>query len=190
MAKQWVEQMSAGNLHQSEVWIALQPTIWPTLMSKYQWGKNMSILLNYVLPGIGIPREIVFTPAEYFWLTVKHLYTLQEITRHKNIIVHTDRMAIASQLELSTLEVLQIEVGSMSQLHHIYYDTFLGLATDSLVKNTWQLLMHENDLYLETIPSKLPWERNLLLMEYIGNWASSFHQLLLLNKCPVPIRYY
>jgi hypothetical protein len=27
-------------------------------------------------------------------------------------------------------------------------------------------------------------------MEYIGNWASSFHQLLLLNKCPVPIRYY
>jgi hypothetical protein len=60
--REWVDKMKAGVLTRQEMWVALQSTIWRTLLyplpatnlSKKQCKKIMSILLQFALPTLGI----------------------------------------------------------------------------------------------------------------------------------------
>ncbi len=95
--------MRTGKISKSDAWVALTSTIWSTLMypppalnlTKKQCEFIMSPILNYALPAVGIcrsfPRTIVFSPIKYLGLGIKHLYTLQEISRIKYILLHTYR---------------------------------------------------------------------------------------------------
>jgi hypothetical protein len=90
--------MRTGRISWEEVWLALNFTIMRTLyyplpalnLTKSQCKDIMRPLLFYGLPAIGIcrtfPRDLVFAPALYLGIGIKHLYTVQEISRLKDII--------------------------------------------------------------------------------------------------------
>jgi hypothetical protein len=61
-AKDWVAKLRAGNLSQTEVWVAVQSTIWQTLvypllalnLTRKECEAIMAPLLGFVLPALGI----------------------------------------------------------------------------------------------------------------------------------------
>jgi hypothetical protein len=93
IAKEWVAKMKEGKLSRTKIWVAVQSTVWRTLISplpavnltKQECKQIMGPILNFVLPALGIcrsfPRYIVHAPKEYFGLAIKHLHTIQEIAR-------------------------------------------------------------------------------------------------------------
>jgi hypothetical protein len=115
-AVKWSDAMCTGKISKSDAWVALTSTIWSTLMyplpalnlTKKQCKFIMSPILNYALPAVGIcrsfPRTIVFSPIKYLGLGIKHLYTLQEISRIKDILLHTYRDTTTGRLYRNTTE--------------------------------------------------------------------------------------
>jgi len=103
LAIDWVQKVKQEKLTRTELWVALQSTIWRTLsyplpainLSKTQWKKIMCILLSYALPAMGIcrtfPRAIVFAPEKYLGLGLCHLHTMQEITRVQDLIIASSK---------------------------------------------------------------------------------------------------
>jgi hypothetical protein len=99
LATNWADHMRTGKITRDEVWLALSTTIMRTLsyplpalnLAKKQCEDIMRPLLMHGLPAMGIcrPRDLVFAPALYMGIFFKHLYTLQEIARIKDIILHT-----------------------------------------------------------------------------------------------------
>jgi hypothetical protein len=75
----------------------------------------MSPVLHYALPGMGVcrnsPRVLVFSPPEYSGIRIKHIHTLQEIARIKDIIQHVYDKTTTGKLYHTTLEHLILEVG-------------------------------------------------------------------------------
>jgi hypothetical protein len=97
---QWTDHMRTGRISKNEIWLAFTTTIWRTLcyplpainLSRKQCEKLMTPLLNYVLPALGIcrtfPRNLVFAPLQYMGLGIKHIHTVQDINRLKDILHH------------------------------------------------------------------------------------------------------
>ena len=133
--QQWSEHIAAGRLSKSEMWMAVQSTILRTLayplpalnLSKKEWDGILSPLLATVLPRLGIcrhfPRAMVFAPVKVFGLGFQHLYTIQEITRMKDLVYHTATNMITGRLYRASLELLHIELGSFLPLHCISFST-------------------------------------------------------------------
>jgi hypothetical protein len=106
MARDWVALMREGNLSRSEMWMAVQSTLWRTLiyplpainLMKKECEAIMAPIIEYILPALGIcrnfPRSIVFAPKEFFGLGIQHLHTIQEILRLKDIVQHTFQESI------------------------------------------------------------------------------------------------
>jgi hypothetical protein len=80
----------------------------------------MSPVLHYALPGMGVcrnsPRVLVFSPPEYSGIRIKHIHTLQEIARIKDIIQHVYDKTTTGKLYHTTLEHLILEVGINTNL--------------------------------------------------------------------------
>jgi hypothetical protein len=150
--QQWADEMRTGNISRSEVWLALTTTIWRTLcyslsainLSKEQCEKLMSPLLHYALPTLGVcrtfPRAIIFAPIKYAGLGIKHLHTIQETTRLKDIIAHTTRNTLLGDLYCHSLTILLLKLGLGPELHKIKFDKYDNLATSSLIKSSWGFL--------------------------------------------------
>ncbi len=95
---------------QAETWLDITSTIWRTLsypfpasnLTKQQCEAIMFPILQYGLPAMGIcryiPRKLVFAPTKYMGLGMQHLYTVQEISRLKDIIDHTYKATTAGNL--------------------------------------------------------------------------------------------
>lgn len=93
LAIDWVEKLKQGTLSRTEMWTALQTTIWRTLcyplpalnLTKGDCDLIMVPILEFALPSLGIRRNflrsLVFAPKECFGLGIKHLYTIQDISR-------------------------------------------------------------------------------------------------------------
>lgn len=121
LATNWADQMRTGCIAREEVWLALNSTIMRTLyypalnLTKSQCKDIMRPLLFYGLPAMGIcrnfPRDLVFAPALYLGIGIKHLYTVQEISRLKDIILHTHASTTTGQLYRTSFELLIIELG-------------------------------------------------------------------------------
>jgi hypothetical protein len=109
-AQLWADQMRTGVIKKAETWLALQTTIWHTLcyplnalnLTQQQCEKIMSPVLNQALPAMGVchtyPRNLVFSPTKYAGLGIKHIHTLQEIGRLKDLIQHTYTNSTTGQL--------------------------------------------------------------------------------------------
>jgi hypothetical protein len=154
----------------------------------------MSPLLQYALPAIGVcrtfPRDIVFAPTKYSGLGIKHLFTIQEITRIKDIISHTTRNTLLGDLYRQSLTILLLELGLGTVLHTIDYKRFGPLATTSLIKSSWGFLA-ENHLELShniTLPPQRLDDE--LIMSALANLTLSTENLCHLNRCRLFLRAY
>jgi hypothetical protein len=65
IAKEWVAKMKEGKLSRTEIWLAVQLTVWRTLiyplpalnLTKQECEQIMAPILNFVLPALGICRN-------------------------------------------------------------------------------------------------------------------------------------
>lgn len=148
--------MRTGKISQSETWLAITSTIWRTLsyplpatnLTKQQCEAIMYPILKYGLPAMGIcrhfPRKLVFAPTKYMGLGMQHLYTVQEISRLRDIIDHTYKLTTTGNLYKTTLELLILELGMGTNLLQIPFNLTGHIATDSLIKSSWEFLYNNN----------------------------------------------
>jgi hypothetical protein len=191
-----------GVISKAETWLALQSTIWKTFsyplnatnLMKAQCEKIMSPAINYALPNMGIcrnfPRSLVFSPTNYSGLGIKHLHTLQEIVRIKDIIHHTYIKSTTGQLYRVSLEYLILELGMTTKLSSIHYSTYHMLVTNSLVKNTWEFL-HAHNIDMEhdiTVPKNRVDDRSIM-MEFT-KYNPSTSELEAINHCRLFLKAY
>jgi hypothetical protein len=102
--------------------------------------------MREILPAIGVcrtfPRDIIFAPIQYLGLGIKHIHTVQEITRLKGILYHAMQDSLLGSLYKISLSCFIIEVGLASPIHTISYQKFGHLVTSSLIKSSWEFLHH------------------------------------------------
>jgi hypothetical protein len=191
--------LRTGKISRDEVWLALQSTIFPTLsyplpalhMTKAQWEKNMSPLLQYCLPALGVcqnfPRKLVFAPYDYMGLNFLHLHMLQEIYRLKDIIFHSFNETLTGQLYTSSIELLLLELGCNSD-----YQWTLALvdklSTAALVKDTWIFLSHHKISLKHNIQLSLPWQQDQFIMVAFLALNPSLEDLIACNHCRMFLR--
>lgn len=84
IAIEWVGKMKEGHLSRTEMWTALQSTVWRALMfplpalnlTRKECQLIMAPLLEYILPALGICRnfqgKLVLAQKEFFGLCIKH----------------------------------------------------------------------------------------------------------------------
>jgi hypothetical protein len=150
------EQMRTGVIKKNDTWLALQSTIWRTLcyplnavnLIKQQCEAIMSPILQYALPAMGIcrnfPRALVFRSTKYMGIGIKHIHILQEIARLKDILNHTYTGTITGQIYRTSLEYLLLELGMSTDISAMDYNNYHSLATNGLVKSTWEFLCQHN----------------------------------------------
>jgi hypothetical protein len=73
-------------------------------------------------------------------LGIKHLHTVQEITRFKDILQHTYAKTTSGQLYRISLEYLILELGMGTDIHQVDYKKYQTLAMNSLIKSTWEFI--------------------------------------------------
>jgi hypothetical protein len=198
----WADQMRTGKLSRTESWIAFHSTLWRSLeyplpalnLTKKQCEEIMSPALNQFLPSIGVcrnfPRSIVFAPLTVGGLGIAHLYTTQETARITNIIDHTANMTDTGKLHLASLENLIIETGFGNNTLNIPYQYTSFLATDSLIKSTWQFLS-ENDITLKhNVTTPTYRENDKPLMQVLYDSGVRDVDLFAINKCRLYMKVY
>jgi hypothetical protein len=188
----WADQIRTGRLKRSEVYLALHSTLWKTLsyplpctsLSKKQCDKIMATALLQALPAMGIcryfPRSVVHGPLSRMGLGIPHIHSLQEIARLKDMIHHTDINTFTGQLYRGTLEAMIIKVGVGMDIFQYPFQDLQHLATDSLVKTTWETLSANGLLVTTDIAIPLPRAKGargpvLLTLNYCRLYLKVFH---------------
>ncbi len=87
-AIKWADAMQAGSISKHDARLSFSSTIWHTLtypvnatnLSENQCDSIMTIILQYLLPAIGIcrrfPRAMVYAPKKYLGLGILNSYTI------------------------------------------------------------------------------------------------------------------
>ncbi len=198
----WVEQMRTGVIKKNETWLALQSTIWRTLcyplnavnLTKQQCEAIMSPILQYALPAMGIcrnfPRALVFSSTKYTGIGIKHIHTLQEIARLKDILHHTYTGTITGQFYRTSLEYLLLELGMSTDISAIDYNNYHSLATNGLVKSTWEFLCQHNITLRHDIDIPKNTLHDYPIMSEIRHLDVSKKELEAINQCRLYLKAY
>jgi hypothetical protein len=154
----------------------------------------MAPVINYALPAMGIcrnfPRALVFSSTDYAGLGIKHIHTLQEIARIKDVLQHTYTQTITGQLYRMSIEYLLLEIGMESNLTRINYNTYQHLATNCLIKNTWEFLQ-KNNIILEhdiMVPKNTTNDRQIMIK--FRSAQPSAYEWTALNQCRLYLQAY
>jgi hypothetical protein len=89
------------------------------------------------------------------------------------------------KLYRDSLELLLLELGKNVDISIIDFDAFSILATDSLVKSSWEFLYH-NKVSLShdiTLPSSRVHDRPIMVAIYVTSFF--IRELLAINKCRI-----
>jgi hypothetical protein len=73
---------------------------------------------------------------------INHLFTMQEIARIKDLVIHTFNGTLTGQLYRTSLELLLIEIGMGPEWGGIDISVIDSLATPSLIKATVLFIAH------------------------------------------------
>jgi hypothetical protein len=198
----WVDQMRSGIIRKEEAWLALTSTIWRTLcyplnatnLSLAQCEAIMSPVLRYALPAMGVcrtfPRALVFSSTQYMGLGIRHIHTLQEITRLKDIINHTYTNTTTGHLYRASIEHLILELDMDTDLSVVNYKKFQGLATNSLIKSTWEFLYTHKIRLKHDIEIPKNTSRDIPLMILLCTQDLTSQELEAINQCRLYLKAY
>jgi hypothetical protein len=106
-ANLWADHMCTGVITKAETWLALNSTIWRT----FSYPLNALNLSKKQRSGLQSDKLCRFRN--------KHIYTLQEIARLKDILQHTYDNTTAGKLYRTSLEHLILEIGISTDLSYI-----------------------------------------------------------------------
>jgi hypothetical protein len=147
----------------------------------------MAPALEYALSAMGIcrhfPRALVFAPEKFFGLGTPHLYTIQEIYRLSDLILHNTKETMTGLLSKSTLELLIIELGSTIDLHLLPFTQLQGLVSNSLIKSTWEFLHIHSIRLCHNISLSAPRKDDVNIMTVFYQQHLPSDILEQLNKC-------
>jgi len=173
-------------LHSTILWTSTHPLL-AIHLSKSQAEQIISILSQYGLLAMGIcrtfPCQLVFASKDYFGLGIQHFYTAQEILWLKDIIKHQNLDTATGQLHTISIELLHIELGSVTQLSNISFSAFSQLVIDSLVKSTWQFLSSADNEFKTSIYFPPQHKNDSIIMQHICEFSEDPAQLAATNKC-------
>jgi hypothetical protein len=89
---------------------------------------------------------------------INHIHTVQEIARLKDILQHTYINSTNGLLYRTSLEYLILEIGMGTNLTQIDFNKYQHLATNCLLKSTWEFI-YTHKITLEhdiTVPKNAP----------------------------------
>jgi hypothetical protein len=156
-------------------------------LTKKQCDNLMIPLLSYVLPAIGVcrtfPRDLIFAPTKYLGLGLKHIHTVQEITRLTDILYHVMQDSLLGSLYKTSLSGLILEIGLDSPLHSISYQRFEHVVTPSLINSTWEFLHHSQIELKHDLPMQKQRLGDRALMSILVSLEPTKDQLARLNRC-------
>jgi len=195
-ATKWADGLRTGTISKNDVWIALQSTILRTLayplaalrLSKSQCEAILGPILRYCLPALGVcrnfPRRLVHATFDYMGLNIYHLYTLQEITRLKDIILHTFNDTLTGKLYRTSLELFFIELG-LSPTGHLDISTVDLLTTPSLIKATMLFIKQHNIALKHYLTTPLLRDNDIFIMDALLQLNLSPQELRACNHCRI-----
>jgi hypothetical protein len=191
----WAEQMRTGVIKKDETWLAIQSTIWRTLcyplnavnLTKQQCKAIMTPILQYALPAMGMcrnfPRALVFSSTKYMGIGIKHIHTLQEIARLKDILNHTYTTTTTGQLYCTSFEYLLLELSMNTDISTVDYTVYHTLTTNCLIKSTWEFLCQHNIKLQHDIDVPKNTTNDYPLMPETRHLDISTRELEAINQC-------
>jgi hypothetical protein len=129
-------------------------------------------------------------PLSRMGLGIPHIHSLQEIARLKDMIHHTAINTFTGQLYRGTLEAMILEVGVGTDIFQYPFQDLQHLATDSLVKTTWETLSANGLLVTTDIAIPLPRANDIPLMQLFYNKGARGPVLLTLNYCRLYLKVF
>jgi hypothetical protein len=201
-ALQWADQMRTGVIRKDETWLALHSTIWRTLsyplnavnITNAHWEKIMFPIINFALPAMGVcrkfPRDLVFSSYKFAGMGIRHLHTLQEIARLTDILHHTYINSTMGLLYRTSWEYLILEIGISHDISAVNYNKYKMLATNSLVKNTWEFLQTHGITLSHDISVPKNTLNDYILMTELCRLTLSHTELDSINQCRLYLKAY
>ena len=194
---EWASKIRRSYMTKFSVDVSVRTTIMKTLtyptaaltITEKECDKLMSKIKIVALPKMGMCRTIshvyLYGLIRYQGNAFPNLYTELCIDRLKLLLKHGGRSTqLGTSLE-ACLEGHQLELGTDTAIFDLDFATFGFLATDSIIKHTWEMLS-TCGLHIDTT-HKLPWlcrQHDSFLMEEIISKASyNEKELTAINRC-------
>jgi len=196
LAEDWREKIQMGHLSKHDAWMALTTRIMHTMeyplpaltLTKAQCMYIMAPILTGGLNAIGLckylPRIVVYAPIKFQGLGLKFPYTTMGIDHMKMIMEEGQRNFHMGKKFWISLEALKVEVGVGGCILVQSFSRYGVLATDSLVKHTWQFL-HKYQMSIEEQVGELWCQReyDTFLIEALHQGGKRGKALQHLNCC-------
>ena len=151
--KIWTDRARSSRLPRPLVWTSLTTGIlrqlsFPlaaTTFTKQECDGLLTPLLAVALPAAGLnrnfPRAILHGPKEQQGFELPHPYVEQGIAHMQRLVECPLRdNSITGQLLRASVEQLQLELGSSTQLFALKHSIWSGLATECLATCFWKFL--------------------------------------------------
>ena len=192
----WAEHIRTGVITKNDAWYALNTTVMKTMeypmaaicLSRKQWDQVMVPVLEAGLNAIQFsrkfPRDMVYGPKQAQGLGLKDPYIVQGLTWIKTLMHHGDRETVTGALLRSSLEHLQLELGSGAPFFQDDYEIWSDLATNCWLKHVWKFLQEQALRVEHTVPVlKTQTAQDAFLMPLFVQHGFSNNDLRILNHC-------
>ena len=165
--------------------------------SEEEHCKIMVPVLKQFLPKLGInrnfPRAMLYAPISFQGINLHNPYLTQGIMQINNLVEHTWKNTLTSNLFCCNLEQLRIELGSNTSILESNYNEFkYCLLTDLLITSTWKF-MSDNNITWRDNTAELPLFRknNMCIMDsFRKNMFIPSYELVTLNKCRLYLKVF
>jgi hypothetical protein len=128
---------------------------------------------------------LVFSTSDYLGLHIQRLYTLQEIARIKDIILHSFNNTLTGKLYKTTLELFYIELGMSSSQYSSHAELIASLTTPTLIQST-MIFLATHDIQLRHPILLKPLRLNdSLIMEALAKMDPPPSDLVACNYCRI-----
>jgi hypothetical protein len=151
VTKKWADGIRINSLPRAYAWQSYSTTLWPKLryglpatnLSAKESEKVDVEIRKTLLPAIGVnrnfPRALTHGAISRGGLGIPRIYEAQGIEGIVTLVRYAhNKETMTGRLLLTSLEALQIEVGTRSPVLQTDFKTFGELATDCKVKEIWR----------------------------------------------------
>ena len=149
-ANSWLDAIKSNFLPRHLLWTALHNVIWPSLryplsvtsLSPAQAPLITSRLFQTLLPRLGVNRHFPIAlrhaSSRFLGLGIPHPFWEQGIAKLRLFLELASAGNTEAKLIQTSLELLQLELGSASNLFNLPYERWHSLGTDCWIKSLWQ----------------------------------------------------
>jgi len=196
-ANEWDGALQQGFLPCPLVWVAFRCVIWPSLQyplavtsfSRSQALSATGHLYQTLLPCLGVnchfPLALRHAPVKFHGLGLPHPYWEQGLAALKPFLEFANTSRPKSILIQTSLELLQLEVGTGTLVLCADFHKWGCLATPCWLKTLWEFVsMASVELHpSRSIVPPLPCQQDGFLMDVVMQMGFSSKDLAAINHC-------